>query len=608
MSRINHGNIDKWLFDHVEGNLSPSQQRELNSFLLEHPEYELDLDAWKQSHISTKEEQIPVLAYESELLAIAEPFAWKRYAAVAALALLIGGGSILLLNQNESTSENHTATLVNGSTSRFTAMIPNAATGNSIVLNSIVSVGNEQNTATTSPSFQTEATAISATSLPDRNRNQVRATQTSTVVFANSTRTPLSLNSTSEEQIAFASNEQALEQENTTLATNENRESNTETAIASANELPKLVHVFDAYRPELVSEAYGNTAAVTAIDILKGQPVDLNNPGTPLASNEVRDNGVSQPRRKKFHDNRLGFYNGRDHLLLQPNNIATAEYAAFASTSVSPSLSLGYRNQWSDADHSVNNARVFYSQFNKKMKSAWGIGMNAISANNGGYTGFTGSFLFSPKFRINKNFSIEPGVMANIYQNDIHADKLHSGSRIEPVRGVFGMPLNGEGMPKTQRGFDVHFSTLVQTKYFYSAIGIDNMLHPALGVRQNDMGGVSSTPTRFKAVVGTDFKRLYESKLVLSPQVSFMRQGQVNELWAGFNARYQWMSLGAAAAPNGQVLATAGIQTGRLRLLYQFDVTKSYLNQTYYGSHEVSMRLSLNGLGKKQSVILNSPK
>ncbi|HCA82264.1 MAG TPA: hypothetical protein DEP18_00640, partial [Flavobacteriales bacterium] len=71
---------------------------------------------------------------------------------------------------------------------------------------------------------------------------------------------------------------------------------------------------------------------------------------------------------------------------------------------------------------------------------------------NGGYTGFTASFLFSTKFRINKNFSIEPGVMANIYQNDIHADKLHSGSRIEPVRGVFGMPLNGEGMPKTQRG------------------------------------------------------------------------------------------------------------------------------------------------------------
>lgn len=52
MNTPNHDNIDYWLFDWVEGNLSTEQEEQLQLFLLLNPEYEIDVEAWKSSKIN----------------------------------------------------------------------------------------------------------------------------------------------------------------------------------------------------------------------------------------------------------------------------------------------------------------------------------------------------------------------------------------------------------------------------------------------------------------------------------------------------------------------------------------------------------------------------
>ena len=47
----NFDNIDRWLFDYVEGNLSSEQESLLENYILNHPELEVDLDMWKMSNI-----------------------------------------------------------------------------------------------------------------------------------------------------------------------------------------------------------------------------------------------------------------------------------------------------------------------------------------------------------------------------------------------------------------------------------------------------------------------------------------------------------------------------------------------------------------------------
>lgn len=52
MNSPNHENIDQWLFDLIEGNLSESKEQELRIFLLLNPEYEADLEAWEKSRVT----------------------------------------------------------------------------------------------------------------------------------------------------------------------------------------------------------------------------------------------------------------------------------------------------------------------------------------------------------------------------------------------------------------------------------------------------------------------------------------------------------------------------------------------------------------------------
>ena len=51
MTTPNYDNIDRWLFDYVEGNLSSEQESSLENYILNHPELEVDLDMWRMSNI-----------------------------------------------------------------------------------------------------------------------------------------------------------------------------------------------------------------------------------------------------------------------------------------------------------------------------------------------------------------------------------------------------------------------------------------------------------------------------------------------------------------------------------------------------------------------------
>jgi hypothetical protein len=51
----NHDNIDYWIFDWIEGNLSADQEEQLQIFLLLNPEYEADVEAWKSTKINVEQ-------------------------------------------------------------------------------------------------------------------------------------------------------------------------------------------------------------------------------------------------------------------------------------------------------------------------------------------------------------------------------------------------------------------------------------------------------------------------------------------------------------------------------------------------------------------------
>ncbi len=59
MSGPSFDNIDRWLFEYVEGNLSSEQEKQLEAFLLDHPEFDLDLDSWQMAKVEPLTYEFP---------------------------------------------------------------------------------------------------------------------------------------------------------------------------------------------------------------------------------------------------------------------------------------------------------------------------------------------------------------------------------------------------------------------------------------------------------------------------------------------------------------------------------------------------------------------
>ncbi|MDP4739485.1 MAG: hypothetical protein NWQ65_03820, partial [Crocinitomicaceae bacterium] len=81
-------NIDQWLFDALEGNLSPAQEQVLDDFIAQHPELELEQEAWfKTNYVASEITFEPKAALYRK-----KQFGYKPFAAAAVLLLLLAVG------------------------------------------------------------------------------------------------------------------------------------------------------------------------------------------------------------------------------------------------------------------------------------------------------------------------------------------------------------------------------------------------------------------------------------------------------------------------------------------------------------------------------------
>src|SRR5690554_8113057 len=70
MSRPSFENIDQWLFEYTEGNLSPVQESQLMDFISLHPELMSELKSWQQAKVTPK----PTPAFSTDALVKPMPF------------------------------------------------------------------------------------------------------------------------------------------------------------------------------------------------------------------------------------------------------------------------------------------------------------------------------------------------------------------------------------------------------------------------------------------------------------------------------------------------------------------------------------------------------
>ncbi|MEY4595888.1 MAG: hypothetical protein RLZZ506_302, partial [Bacteroidota bacterium] len=78
-------NIDQWLFDAIEGNLSPDQQQLLEEFIAQHPDLDLEAEAWSLSTYSAA----PITFEPKAALYRKKRITYKHLTSAAAILLVL---------------------------------------------------------------------------------------------------------------------------------------------------------------------------------------------------------------------------------------------------------------------------------------------------------------------------------------------------------------------------------------------------------------------------------------------------------------------------------------------------------------------------------------
>lgn len=613
MTRITPDNLDKWLFNLNEGNLSSSEKRELNSFLTQHPEYNMDADAWESSKV--KERLVPII-FEAELHAISGSssiYAYRKWAVAASLLLLLGGSAFYIFFGSKDSNE---------SVSAFTSKLNNQNLLNARLNDSF----GQDNTYTYSVNNHSiskkENTVIANNPIinsTSENKNDLTAVNSAALTVGNvfNQKTILLANNISN------NNGNTNANQDFSINTNGNKNLQNKTRQQVSIDIKNEFTIKTEKSFELVQGPTENnlnnelsheiltTEEKFIIDSEKKVKLSLKENQNIQVVSENKNN-IENTKRKKSDRHKLDpnptFTNLRDQNLLMTNNHLIDQYSAFSGGMVSSRFAANYRNTWT-GNSEVNSQSMIasYDQLIRKLKT--GIGFTASYNNYGGgmFTTMGAALTISPKFKLGRGASIEPAVTFSYAQKNSNTTSSAMGSFIEDKRGnVLQLYRNGI-RPEATSAFmpDMKIGAVYQNKKFWVATSVDHLLTPNETLYTTETNAYKNE-IEFKATFGTDYLHRPESGNVFSPQMSFFYHDGYTEMWVGMNTRFKQLSVGASFSQFQDYLATVGFQTPSFKVFYQYDKTRSLLLNEKIGSHEIGLRFALNGNNRNSKSILNN--
>ena len=605
MTRITPDNLDKWLFNLNEGNLSSSEKRELDSFLTQHSEYNVDADAWKLSKV--KERLVPIV-FESELNAIAggsSIYAYRKWAVAATLLLLLGGSAFYIFfgsddssaSISDFTSKLNNKNLLNDNTDTYsTNNSSSAQKENEIVSNNNLSAsvsvnGNNVNNTLNNSNNNSNITNQNSVVLLNNNSNQNNGNanfNNGNSLVNNESKTHQ--NKTRQQVSIDIKNEFTIKIEKSFELVNETNENKLNIDLNNEIIIPEEKFIAD-------SEKKVKLTLKENIDVI-----------VVSENKNIADNSKRRRSDRYKLDPNPTFTNLRDPNLLMTNNHLIDQYSAFSGGMVSSRFAANYRNTWT-GNSEVNSQSMIasYDQLIRKLKT--GIGFTGSYNNYGGgmFTTIGAALTISPKFKLGRGASIEPAVTFSYAQKSSNTNATAMGTFIEDQRGnVLQLYRNGV-RPEATSAFmpDMKIGALFQNKKFWVATSVNHLLSPRETLYTTE-SNMYKNEVEFKATFGTDYLHRPESGNVFSPQITFFHHDEYTEMWVGMNTRFKQFSVGASFSQFQDYLATVGFQTPSFKVFYQYDKTRSLLLNEKIGSHEIGLRFALNGNNRNAKSILNN--
>lgn len=260
---------------------------------------------------------------------------------------------------------------------------------------------------------------------------------------------------------------------------------------------------------------------------------------------------------------------------------------ALAGNRICTRASVSYRAQWPGIYGTYSTVGASVDKLSYKVRG--GIGLVVMNDRAGKATlNTTGvGLIYAPMVPIRKNVSVSAAIQIGYWQKTLDWSKLTFGDQIDPRRGFI---YNTDETPGLQRvgNFDLSAGMMFNSDHFYAGAAV----HHILEQNESLMGGNSPLPRKYTVHAGGVInlaKGRYEDESFISPNIMYRRQGDFEQLNLGMYVKKGSIVGGLWYRGRDAFIVLLGIEAGKARIGYSYDVTVSKLTNASAGAHELSL-------------------
>ncbi|TXI85174.1 MAG: type IX secretion system membrane protein PorP/SprF [Crocinitomicaceae bacterium] len=545
MSNPSFSNIDRWLFELMEGNLSPEQIAQLEAFMLQHPELDVDKDVWAQAKLDQQEYVYPHQ----------DKFVRRR---PVGLYSAIGFFTIVLLTS---------LAIYTNTNSDFTkdlAIVRNQEKFE----NEKIAISKSVNS--TKAKFTNRLNA--SIRKMDEQTNDLKPRLTHDRYFDNTTNSIASVAGKHENK-ALKTVVSVEEMSGTSLAIVESEKS-----IASVSKL-------DALKADL-------------IDVQESDFVDANESkrAVRFAKSDYKVTFGSRLHKigrnlQRMLDNPIALRNQRDPYYHVPGMQAMDVNFSSVGTMLATRVQATGRAQWLGSDNQQIMSQLSIDGYSYAMRGGLGFQMSHNYYGLGQIENYNASLTYSPKFSVSRGVTVEPSVRFKMGSKMLDSKNLLPGTKVEYDRSaVQEFLVNGSAPIGRQLWYkDLGLGLMVNTKWFYAGIQGDDLFNHYDNIYSNALDDQRRVGSHFVATLGTDYESMKKT-ITVSPYIVYQQRETLKEAWLGTTVKLKWLTVGGAISSNLEPAASIGLKFQQFAITYNADYTQSALLNQRSLSHQMTIR------------------
>lgn len=565
MSRPSFENIDQWLFEYTEGNLSPVQESQLMDFISLHPELMSELKSWQQAKVAPK----PTPAFSTAALVKPMPFYLHPViiVAIGLIVLFFGwvGHDKLTTVPLYTMSDIDTDIIHSGDEDLFDDSF--------LVLNNAKT--------STSEVRSTKSSNLKTVSSSNQNR---KTNQDLNIPILSPQHNNLAENET--ENLALLEDEMETNQ----IASSTDKQ----TIKIDYSELQEKQNSFNAKANDLnlISEYLNQSPNTEKEDITSSAKVIS---GAEVAKVSLKKTLYNTYRKiKRMADQPVALRNTKAPHYHAPMMTGFNANSAMVGSAPGNRIQATSRIQWLDKSNTQLLNSLSWDGYVYALRGGLGVDVNYNGYNSNALNNYSVGLTYSPKLSINKSVSIEPALRFKMGVVNVDPNSDFIGQKIEVNRHNL-IPLfeNEAQVSGSQLWYkDIGLGFMLNTKWFYAGFNADNLGRHNNNFYTGDLSKDHRENIHYTAVIGTEYQSMTRD-IKVSGYGLFQNFGDLTELWIGGNFQYKWIQAGAGLNTNTEFGASLGTVFNRFSFHYNIDYTKSQLLNNKYLSHQVSMMILL---------------